>query len=338
MLTAEYRPKSFAQVVGQELPKRLLSSMAKNPKASPRSVVLGGGRGLGKTSSARIFGRAVNCERKDGDCCNECEPCKSIKAGNPLYLELDSAIVGNVETMKGLRDVFGHSVSNGWRVVVLDEVHLVSKPAQGALLTMLEEAPEGVFFLLATTNKELLLPTILSRSLELTYDVLTVPQMVALLRGVVDREGITSSDRTLEIVSRRVKGHARDGMQQLEKIRILGEETYLTEVRLLDEQLGRLFSMYAGGEKLKAKELVVEIVSSPVDHIEQDFDVVVKGMSDAVFLEQKDDKRSRDIVMFYLRYHRFVKTTNDWYLFLTSMASLFEEKKVTTTNRFQKVQ
>lgn len=338
MLTAEYRPKSFAEVVGQELPKRLLSSMAKNPAISPRSVVLSGGRGLGKTTTARIFGRAANCERHDGDCCNQCAMCKSIKAGNPLYVELDSAIVGNVDTMRGLRDVFGSSVSNGWRVVVLDEVHLVSKAAQGALLTMLEEAPPGVFFVLATTNKEMLLPTIISRSLELTYEVLTGPQMVSLLRGVADREKISCSDRTLEIVGRRVKGHARDGMQQLEKVRILGEETYLTEVKLLDDQLSRLFSMYAGGEKAKAKALVVEIVSSPVDHIEQDFDEVVKAMADSVFLEQKEDKRTRDIVMFYLRYHRFVKTTNDWYLFLTSMATLFEEKKPTTANRFQKVQ
>lgn len=242
MLTKTYRPSCFVDLKGEDLPKRVLSKIAREPLSSPKAIILSGGRGLGKTSSARIFARAVNCEKKTGDCCNTCNTCKSISSStSALYMELDSAITGNVDQMRNMRDTFAFSVQSGFRVIVFDECHLVSRTAQSALLTVLEEPPKGVFFILATTNPEQLLPTIISRSLVLEYEPLPEQDVVSHLREVADKEGISVADSTLIFMARRSRGHMRDAVQQVEMLKLLGEETFVNEIHLLDQQFEALF-------------------------------------------------------------------------------------------------
>lgn len=250
-------------------------------------------------------------------------------------MELDSAIVGNVDVMREMRDSFSYTLAKGYRVIVLDECQLCSKASQSALLKVLEEAPKGVFFVLSTTNPEQLLPTIISRSLVVPYNPLTPDELKAHLVDLSKKESISVSETTLSYAARRVKGHVRDGVQQLELIKLVGESDYLKTIELLDEELDTLLKLYREGKKEEAKKLVSKLVLNPVLYLEQDFEVFARKLADRVFIEGKGQSGEKEIVMFWLKNHRFVKSTSDWYLFLTALSSLFEApKQSATVNRF----
>lgn len=290
------------------------------------------------TSSARIFAKAVNCQSKSGDCCNSCDVCNSIKgSSSPLYMELDSAIVGNVDVMREMRDSFSYTLSKGYRVIVFDECQLCSKASQSSLLKILEEAPKGIFFILSTTNPEQLLPTIISRSLVVPYATLTEDELKNHLLEVASRESIQMSPDTASFAARRVRGHVRDGVQQLELIRLVGEDSYISSIDLLDKDFEALFSLYKQGLNSEAKDLVSKIVLNPVSHIEQDFEVFIEKLSDKVFVEQTVNPGERELIMFWLRNHKFIKSSSDWYLFLLALGSLFEKPKQNVmVNRFSR--
>ena len=340
MLTQEYRPKSFAEMQGQDMAKRVLRHVVLNPDKSPRTLIFAGERGLGKTTSSRILARALNCERHTGDCCNECKACKAILEGNSnLYVELDSAVVGNVETMRGMRDSLAFSVARGYRVVNLDETHLVSKAAQGALLKVLEESPKGVFWILSTTNVEQLLPTIVSRAVVVNYELLTDAQMMTHLKSVADKEGIIVSENALVRAARRVHGHVRDGMQQLELIRLMGESEYSNNMILLDELYKTMLDYFLRGDCDKAKETILRIVQAPVAYIEQDFELFMRRVADALYVTQKaSDERLKELLSYWLRMHRYLRDTNDWYLFLVGVGQVVKKKEVTqkSVSRFSR--
>lgn len=147
MYIQEYRPKTFSEVRGQSLPLKVLKYIAKNPDNVCRSIILSGERGTGKTTCARIFAKAVNNPKRTGDADLENEFCNSIVRGSTLYQEYDSAIVGNVESIRSLRETFAFSITKGYRVILFDEIQESSPQAQAALLTVLEECPKGTFFL-----------------------------------------------------------------------------------------------------------------------------------------------------------------------------------------------
>ncbi len=340
MLTQVHRPKCFAEVQGQIQAKRILHHVVMNPQQSPRTLIFAGERGLGKTTSSRILARALNCEKHNGDCCNECKTCKSILEGNSsLYIELDSAIVGNVDTLRGMRDSLAFSVSKGYRVVNLDETHLVSKVAQGALLKVLEEAPEGVFFILSTTNVEQLLPTIVSRAVVVPYELLTDSEMTAHLTRVAEKEGITVDAKTLERAARRVHGHVRDAMQQLELIRLMGVDEYSKNMVLLDEWFRDMLDCFLRGDCDKAKEVILKITQAPVAYIEQDFELFMQRIADALYVTKKaTDERFKELVSYWLKMHRYLRDTNDWYLFLVGLGQIVKKKEIVqnTGNRFSR--
>ena len=298
MLTQDYRPQSFSEVQGQAIAKRILRHIILNPQKSPRSLIFSGERGLGKTTSSRILSRALNCEKHNGDCCNTCKSCQEIKAGvSSLYIELDSAIVGNVDTMRGMRDSLAFSVSTGYRVVNLDETHLVSKAAQGALLKILEEAPMGVFFVLSTTNAELLLPTIVSRSVVVPFELLTEQEMTTHLRNVASKEEIEVSEETIARAARRVRGHVRDGVQQLELIRLMGEKDYQKNVVLLDDLFKSMLNSYLTGDAEEARKTILQITQAPVTFIEQDFELFMRQVADALYIGKNlEFDRYKDLI------------------------------------------
>ncbi|MDD4695872.1 MAG: AAA family ATPase [Patescibacteria group bacterium] len=325
MLTQEHRPRRLKDVSGQVLAKSILSAVCKRPASAPRSLIFSGERGLGKTTCSRILVRALNCERHDGDCCNECKSCKSIGfGGGQLYIELDSGVVGNVDTMREIRDTLAYAVSDGYRVVNLDETQLVSKAGQGTLLKVLEEAPSGVFFVMCTTNPELLLPTIVSRSLVVPFELLSYEEMCAHLRGVADKEGVQVSNEALGRAARRVSGHVRDGLQQLEMIRLVGEQEYLSTFRLMDEQFAEMIQCFMSGNSERAREIIIGVVSNPVLYVEQDFGIYMRRLMDKVFLDKAGDTRLKEVVQYWLRMHRYLKSSNDWYLFLLSLGGVLK--------------
>lgn len=166
MLSQEARPQTFREVAGQRLAKELLISIVRKPNESPRSLLLTGEYGTGKTTTSRIFARGLNCpNKKDYEPCNksDCPICGQDINSASFYQEYDATIIGNVETIRELRDTFYYNIKGQYKVIVFDECHSASKSAQTALLKVIEEAPQGIFFLFPTTHAHQLLPTIVSR-------------------------------------------------------------------------------------------------------------------------------------------------------------------------------
>ena len=174
IITQEFRPQTFKEVAGQDLVKELLKAIVKKPESSPKTLILQGEYGTGKTTCARILARALNCQNrtKDGDACGHCDFCKSNIENTIFYEEFDSAMIGNVSDIKDLKDTFYFDKSIGYKVIVLDEAQLMTQQAQSALLKVLEESISGIFFVLCTTHIDKILPTIRSRSLKLRFDLI----------------------------------------------------------------------------------------------------------------------------------------------------------------------
>ena len=335
MLNYDHRPQQFNELVGANTSKAVLSSIAKNPENAPRAIVLEGGYGCGKTTAARIFGRAVNCVKRDGDCCGNCDNCKEISKGSPLYSELDSAIVGDVNSMRENRDAFAYSVVQGIRVVVIDEIHLCSRQSQSTLLAVLEEAPKNIFFLMVSTDLERILDTILSRSLILSFPALNDDEIMSLLRSVASKEGMEIADTTLFLIARRVNGHARDSLQQLEEIKLIGEGKYVESTVLLDDLFDNMFEELRKQDFNKFKIIATDICQNPVRYISQDFSKYMMRLADRVFIDgDSQDKREKEVVALYLKNHKFLSKTEDFYLFFMLLTSFYRKKVISQQGRF----
>lgn len=324
MLTQKYRPRCFGEVEGATVPVSVLSSIASNPRKAPRSIILQGGYGTGKTSCARIFGKALNCTGRMGDCCNSCPHCKD----NSFYMELDSAMVGNVESMRTMRDTFAYSLEKGYRTVVFDEAQLVSQVGQSALLTVLEEATKGVFFVMCTTDPDKLLDTIKSRSLILDFELLSDQEILNLVRKVAVNEKIFMSPETEKVIVRRVRGHARDSLQQLEKLKIVGEETYLKDMVTLDDLFEDTFLSLREERWEDYRGFVQRILEYPLSYVDQDFGFFMMKIADDCFLYgNSQDMRDKDLVSMYLRNHMYLVSTQDWHMWFMMLADVFRKKK-----------
>ncbi len=193
----KYRPATFDSVVGQ----KALTATLKNAVATGRlahSYLFCGSRGVGKTSCARIFAKTINCEHRtpDGEACNECPSCKAFNAGTSLnILELDAASNNGVDAIRELVDQVQVPPANGrYRVFIVDEVHMLSSGAFNAFLKTLEEPPKHVIFILATTEKHKIIPTILSRCQIYDFHRITIPDMIAHLAYVAGQEGINAEE------------------------------------------------------------------------------------------------------------------------------------------------
>lgn len=169
MLTQEYRPKTFRDIEGQALPKKILKAIVKNPKDAPRSLIFHGKYGTGKSSMARVFARALNCEKPGVEICMSCTVCEEDIEISPYYREYDSAVMGSKSKLENIKDEFHYSVSNGWRVINLEEIQVSSKKAQSVLLRTLEEITSDTFVVFCTTELDKVLDTIRSRSLEIEF-------------------------------------------------------------------------------------------------------------------------------------------------------------------------
>ena len=330
MLVQRYRPKFFRDVVGADIPVRVLKEMAKKPSLAPRSVILYGEYGLGKTSLAHIFGRAVNCEQRKGEPCGICEHCVGVEAGTiPLRLCFDSAVVGNVDSIRSIRDNLTYSYPSGYRVIIFDEVHLSSQAAQSALLDVLENAPRGVFYVFCTTDIDKIIPTIQSRSIAL--ELLRAPDGSVFdnLRKISIAEGLEVSDDVLTRIVRRSGGHVRDSVQQLQVLQMIGEESYLLDYPVLMDEFEAWFAMLMedGTVQERSKVLLSKILQNPVKSVRMGFENYIKKLCEEIFLDKTQrDGRIQSVVGVWLRNQRFVKSTNDWYVFLLQITELFAKK------------
>jgi DNA polymerase III gamma/tau subunit len=161
------------------------------------------------------------------------------------------------------------------------------------------------------------------------------------LSKIAELEGIQASEDTLNRAARRVNGHVRDGIQQLEMIKLIGEQGYKDTFKIIDEQFTVLLDLFIKGDLEKAKQVVLDITSNPVIYIDQDFSVYIRRILDDVYLNKNKDNRLKDIVNHWLRMHRYLKSTNDWYLFLMSLGGILgkgggDDRPTRPVNRFSR--
>ena len=211
----KYRPQSFDSVVGQEALTTTLRNAVKSGKLA-HAYLFCGPRGVGKTTCARIFAKAINClnPTADGEACNECESCRAFDEQRSFNIfELDAASNNSVENIKALMEQTRIPPQVGkYKVFIIDEVHMLSTAAFNAFLKTLEEPPAHVVFILATTEKHKILPTILSRCQIYDFERMTVPGIVNQLKKVAAGEGVKYEDAALEVIAEKADGGMRDAL------------------------------------------------------------------------------------------------------------------------------
>lgn len=235
----KYRPSTFSTVVGQKaLTATLRNSIATNRLA--HAYLFCGSRGVGKTSCARIFAKTINCTNptSDGNPCNECDSCRSFNENRSLNIvELDAASNNGVDDMRALIDQVQVLPTGGkYRVFIIDEVHMLSNAAFNAFLKTLEEPPSYVIFILATTEKHKVLPTILSRCQIYDFNRITINDMVDHLAYVASNEGIQAERAALAVIASKADGAMRDALSIFDQVAASsrGNITYQSAIESLN--------------------------------------------------------------------------------------------------------
>lgn len=210
-LYRKYRPKNFDEVIGQDHIIKTLQNQIKLDKIS-HAYLFCGSRGTGKTSTAKIFARAINCSHPvNGSPCGECEVCKALEGNNIDVLEIDAASNNGVDEIRDLREKVKYPpVIGKYKVYIIDEVHMLSPSAFNALLKTLEEPPKHVVFVLATTEVHKLPATILSRCLRFDFMLVGIPELSNLLCSILDNEGVKYDEMSINAIARAGEGSVRD--------------------------------------------------------------------------------------------------------------------------------
>jgi DNA polymerase III subunit gamma/tau len=276
VLARKYRPKTFAEVVGQTTVTRTLQ----NALASGRighAFLLSGARGVGKTTTARILAKAMNCAKGEGptaEPCGECASCLEIAAGSSLDVqEIDGATNNGVEQVRELRESARYNPARDrFKIWIIDEVHMLSTGAFNALLKTLEEPPPRVKFIFATTEYHKLPDTILSRCQQYDFRMIPARELQGHLREVADKEGISVSDDALSRIARAAEGSARDGLSLFDQVlsfsgRAVKDEDLQALLGLIDREL--LLAAARGvveGDSLALLELVERLSEYGADY------------------------------------------------------------------------
>ena len=217
----KYRPQSFDSVVGQHAITDTLKRAIVSHKLAG-AYLFCGPRGVGKTTCARIFAKAINClnPHEDGEACDECESCKSFNEGRSVNVqELNAAANNSVEDIRNIIDQVRIPPQLGhYKVVILDEVHMLSAAASNALLKTLEEPPSYVIFILATTEKQKILPTILSRCQIFDFNRMGVSDIVEQLKMIAQREQIQYEEAALNVIAQKDDGGMRDSLSIFDQV------------------------------------------------------------------------------------------------------------------------
>jgi DNA polymerase-3 subunit gamma/tau len=222
-LYRRFRPGRFAELRGQDHVVRALQGAVKNERIS-HAYLFSGPRGTGKTTTARILAKALNCENPvDGDACATCASCLAIAKGTSLdVIELDAASNNGVDDIRDIISGAWHGTPGRWKVYIFDEVHQLSKAASAALLKTLEEPPSHVVFVLATTDPHKVLPTIRSRTQHLEFRLIGADTLATLLNDVKGAAGLGADDATIEAAVRLGRGSARDALSALDQLLATG--------------------------------------------------------------------------------------------------------------------
>ncbi len=254
-LYRKHRPQSFAELVGQQAVTSALRNAVREERVG-HAYLFSGPRGTGKTTSARLLAKALNCTARgdDGEPCNACPSCLEITAGTSMdVVELDAASNRGINEMRSLIERVAYRSAGGARkVYIVDEVHMLTKEASTALLKTLEEPPPHVVFVLATTDPQTVLPTIRSRTQHFEFTLLPTDLLAAHLVDVAAREGIDADPAILGVIARRAGGSARDALSLLDQALAHGDG------RLVADQVRALL----GGTPFSERSAVLEALAA----------------------------------------------------------------------------
>lgn len=235
-LARKYRPQTFEDLLGQDALVQTLTNAIANNRLH-HAYILTGIRGVGKTTTARLIARAINCLGADGASgptihpCGECENCRAIAEGRHIdVIELDAASKTGVDDVREILEGVRYKPTNArYKVYIIDEVHMLSKSAFNALLKTLEEPPAHVKFIFATTEIRKVPVTILSRCQRFDLQRLSVDTLLKLFKKILAQENIEADDAALQMVAKAADGSARDGLSMLDQAIVLGNGKILTE-------------------------------------------------------------------------------------------------------------
>jgi len=221
VIARKWRPQTFAGVVGQQHVTRTLSNAIVSGRVA-HAYIFSGARGVGKTTTARILAKALNCAKDPAaEPCNECDSCREIASGNSLdVIEIDAASNRGIDQIRELREMVRYAPVGGrHKVVILDEAHMLTDEASNALLKTLEEPPDKVIFVMATTEPESLAETIRSRSQHFHFRALSFAEIVGALEQICAKEQLTAEPGALAVMARVAEGSLRDALSLLEQAR-----------------------------------------------------------------------------------------------------------------------
>jgi DNA polymerase-3 subunit gamma/tau len=264
VIARKWRPQNFADLVGQEHVTETLANAIKMNRVA-HAYIFSGARGVGKTTAARILAKAMNCVNgPTAEPCGECDSCKEIAAGSSLdVIEIDAASNRGIDQIRELREMVRYApAASRCKVVILDEAHMLTSEASNALLKTLEEPPERVIFVMATTQPEDLEDTIRSRSQHFHFRALTFNEITSRLQYIAEKEGLKIDDGALSVMARMAEGSMRDALSLLEQARAYcGDDIHDEPVRNLlgvvpEDALRELVEAIAGQSAERALGLV----------------------------------------------------------------------------------
>lgn len=265
VLYRKYRPKTFAEIVGQEHVVKTLTNAISSGMVS-HAYLFAGPRGVGKTTLARLLAKAVNCKnRKEGEFepCNQCDSCQEINRGNAIDLiEIDAASNRGIDEIRDLRDGIRFvPTKSKYKVFIVDESHQLTDAAANALLKTLEEPPSHATFVLATTEAHKMIPTIISRCQRFDFRRLTMPEIIGRLETILKKEKINFEKEALNLIALSATGSIRDAESLLDEVVSFSGKERVVKKEMVEKLLGvadkaAVFQFLNFLNQKKAKEAV----------------------------------------------------------------------------------
>mgnify|MGYP001209267533 CR=1 FL=1 len=290
-IALSYRPQTFGEVYGQTSTVQVFRAIAKTGKY-PAAVLLSGTRGTGKTSVARIFARALNCDSltEQGDPCNQCVSCKGILSKSFTWVvEIDAASNRGIDDMRKLVEKLHYAPPTGKRYVwIIDECHQLTGDAANAFLKILEEPPPYVNFILCTTEEARLIDTIKSRCMKFVFKHVSEIDILMVLKGILSKEKISYQEDALKVIARQAQGSIRDALTLMEPVMLLHSELTLMAVQqscsaVDSHQMSLLFDAMIEYDGMAVCNKMSELLLSGIDAITV-FEVLGRYIHDLAYV------------------------------------------------------